>query len=65
MFPELEYQWTYIRTLWDRLQILREDDGGAISVEMVLVIVGILVAVGVLVAAIQNRVADEAEIIEG
>jgi hypothetical protein len=28
MFPEIEFAYTYMRTLWTRIQVLRDDDRG-------------------------------------
>lgn len=62
MFPELDYHWTYVRTLWERLRILRQDDRG-MTTETVIITAALVIAAGVLITAIAARVADESETI--
>lgn len=62
MFPELDYHWTYIKTLWERLRMLREDDRG-MTTETVIITAALVIAAGVLIAAIAARVDQESETI--
>jgi hypothetical protein len=64
MFPENEFAYTYMRTLWTRIQVLRDDDRGMSTEAAVLTAALIGIALG-LTVYIGNRVTREGERIEG
>lgn len=60
MFPEVDYYLTYMRTLRDRLRILREDDRG-MTTETVIITAALVLAAVTLTGIITDRITREQE----
>lgn len=64
MFTEFEFYGTYMKTMWNRLQILRKDDQGMTTETLIItatLVVAAVVALGIITARItteSNRISS-------
>lgn len=63
MYPEFTYYWTYLKTRWNHLRVLHANDRGAVSLEMILVVIGLVALTVIIIGALTARVQRESDTI--